>query len=603
MSRRGRHPARRTDRGERDRGRRRARGDARGALRGQAGGAREQGSVGDGGRPRHPGGARGGRGDRPRRLRAQRRAPVRHRPAPHGAGAAHPHGVGRPVSYLDAGARGRCHGRRGAPPSHLEDGEEDHRGFRHTREQGARSDRSALPVRPRVRRRGRGGAPAVGGARFRGVCGRLGAGAAGLSQYGAADSLRPHPPRAGPRRGHPAVRPRGRRQSHLRGGAGRPVPGVRAGSRGRRRGRRGAPPGRGGRVLLKILAPIVVLGVLILVHEAGHFVAAKAVGIQVLRFALGFGQPIAHWRLGETEYWIGWIPFGGYVKMAGLEDEGVAGGIEGGKASVPVDPQRAFDRQPVWKRTIVILAGVTMNVVFAYLVYAGIVATAGAPELASTQIDSVITRTLPPGTEALASLKFGDRILRVNGDTVRSWDAILDHVLASPAASPSPSTELRFDVAGRAEPLVVRLPDSGPATRRAVAQALVRLDPPRLGLLQPGRPALRAGLQPGDLLLRANGDTLRSWSDVLHAVWHSPGKPLHLVVLRAGTRVQVTVVPDTGSEVDTTSLRPRRYGVIGAGPDPATIYVPQPLGRALVLGFGETWGRGLIVLGFLKWLG
>src|SRR6266704_226297 len=658
MSRRGRHPARRTDRGERDRGRRRARGDARGALRGQAGGAREQGSVGDGGRPRHPGGARGGRGDRPRRLRAQRRAPVRHRPAPHGAGAAHPHGVGRPVSYLDAGARGRCHGRRGAPPSHLENGEEDHRGFRHTREQGARSDRSALPVRPRVRRRGRGGAPAVGGARFRGVCGRLGAGAAGLSQYGAADSLRPHPPRAGPRRGHPAVRPRGRRQSHLRGGAGRPVPGVRAGSRGRRRGRhgarrvqrrersrggavsrredpvrpdrgddrpgarrppgdrcriarggagrgrRGAPPGRGGRVLLKILAPIVVLGVLILVHEAGHFVAAKAVGIQVLRFALGFGQPIAHWRLGETEYWIGWIPFGGYVKMAGLEDEGVAGGIEGGKASVPVDPQRAFDRQPVWKRTIVILAGVTMNVVFAYLVYAGIVATAGAPELASTQIDSVITRTLPPGTEALASLKFGDRILRVNGDTVRSWDAILDHVLASPAASssPSPSTELRFDVAGRAEPLVVRLPDSGPATRRAVAQALVRLDPPRLGLLQPGRPALRAGLQPGDLLLRANGDTLRSWSDVLHAVWHSPGKPLHLVVLRAGTRVQVTVVPDTGSEVDTTSLRPRRYGVIGAGPDPATIYVPQPLGRALVVGFGETWGRGLIVLGFLKGL-
>jgi regulator of sigma E protease len=348
-------------------------------------------------------------------------------------------------------------------------------------------------------------------------------------------------------------------------------------------------------VLLTIAATVVVLGVLIFVHEAGHFVAAKGVGIQVLRFALGFGQPIARWRRGETEYWIGWIPFGGYVKMAGLEDEGIAGGLEGGKASVPVDPARAFDRQPVWKRTIVILAGVTMNVVFAYVVYAGIAATVGAPELASTQVESVNTRTLPRGTEALGSLEFGDRILRVNGDTVRSWNAILDRVLAGP-------TELRLDVAGRAAPVIVRLPDGGRATREALAQSLVRLDVPRLGLLQPGRPALRAGLQPGDLLLRANGDTLRSWSDVLHAVWNSPGKPLHLSVLRGGTVVAATVVPEVETETDTTSPRPKVYGAIGAGPDPATIFVSQPLGRALGLGFEETWARGLIVLGFLKGL-
>ena len=296
-------------------------------------------------------------------------------------------------------------------------------------------------------------------------------------------------------------------------------------------------------MLLTLVALAVVLGPLIFVHEMGHFVAAKAVGIQVLRFSLGFGRPIFAWRRGETEYWISWIPLGGYVKMAGLEDEGVAGSLEGGKASVPIDPARAFDRQPVWKRTIVILAGVTMNIVFAYCVFAGIAATVGAPELASTQIESVTTRTLPPGTETLGTLKFGDRIVRVNGDTVRSWNAIIDHVLAS-------STTLRLDVAGRAEPIVVRLPDV--ATRQAVAGALVRLDPPRLGLLGPGQPALRAGLKPGDLLLRVNGDTLRSWSDVLHAVWNSPGKALHLDVLRDGRVVTVTVVPDTRTETDTT---------------------------------------------------
>src|SRR5437773_5182058 len=107
----------------------------------------------------------------------------------------------------------------------------------------------------------------------------------------------------------------------------------------------------------------------------GHFLAAKAVGIQVLRFSIGFWRPIFSWRRGETEYWLSWLPLGGYVKMAGLEDEGVAGGVEGGKSAIPIDPARAFDRQPVWKRTIVILAGVTMNAVFAFLIYSGLAAT------------------------------------------------------------------------------------------------------------------------------------------------------------------------------------------------------------------------------------
>jgi len=348
-------------------------------------------------------------------------------------------------------------------------------------------------------------------------------------------------------------------------------------------------------VLLTVVAFVVVLGVLIFVHEMGHFLAAKAVGVQVLRFSLGFGRPIVGWRRGETEYWISWIPLGGYVKMAGVEDEAVTGRLEGGAAAVPVDPARAFDRQPVWKRTIVILAGVTMNVVFAFLVYSGIAATVGSPELASTQIDSVTTRVLPPGAEPLGSLKFGDRILRVNGDTVRSWNDILDHVLAGP-------TTLRVDVAGRTEPIVARLRDGGLATRQAVAGALVRLDPPRLGILEPGRPAIRAGLKPGDVLLRANGDTVRSWSDVLHAVWHSPGQPLRFDVLRGTTMLQLTVVPETRTETDTTSPRPRIYGAIGAGLDPPTIHVRESLGRALIAGLDETRARALVVLGFLKGL-
>ena len=144
-------------------------------------------------------------------------------------------------------------------------------------------------------------------------------------------------------------------------------------------------------MLLTVAALVVVLGVLIFVHEAGHFVAAKGMGIQVLRFSLGFGRPVVSVRWGETEYCISWLPVGGYVKMAGLEDEGLAGELEGGRATVPVDPARAFDRKPVWQRMVVILAGVTMNMVFAFVVYT-VPVYAGALDpdcLATTAVDIV----------------------------------------------------------------------------------------------------------------------------------------------------------------------------------------------------------------------
>ena len=148
----------------------------------------------------------------------------------------------------------------------------------------------------------------------------------------------------------------------------------------------------------------------------------------------------------------------------------------------------------------------------------------------------------------------------------------------------------------------MQLPDSAIAVRQALAQALTRLDPPRLGIVEPGRPAIRAGLKPGDLLVRANGDTLRSWSEVLHMVWNSPGKPVKFDVLRDGQVVSVTVVPESKVETDTASPRPHVYGAIGAAPNPPTIHVREPLGRAIVSGFQETWGRTQVVLGFLKGL-
>src|SRR5258706_2901440 len=173
-------------------------------------------------------------------------------------------------------------------------------------------------------------------------------------------------------------------------------------------------------MLLTILSLIVVLGVLISVHEFGHFIVAKAVGIQVLRFSLGFGRPLISWHRGETEYWISWIPLGGYVKMAGLEEEGMVGELEGGKANAAIDPARTFDKQPLWARTAVILAGVTMNLFLAFVIYTGLLAVAGDQRLVMTAVDSVDASRVPAGAEALATLRRGGWLIPLKRDSLQT---------------------------------------------------------------------------------------------------------------------------------------------------------------------------------------
>ena len=333
-------------------------------------------------------------------------------------------------------------------------------------------------------------------------------------------------------------------------------------------------------MLLMIVSLVVVLGVLISVHEFGHFIVAKLVGIQVLRFSLGFGRPLLEWRRGETEYWIAWIPLGGYVKMAGLEEEGMVGGLEGGKADAAIDPKRAFDKQPLWARMAVILAGVTMNVLFAFAVYVGLYAVAGVPERATTQIDTVRVDLLTPGTAALATLQRGDRIVRIDGESVTTWEDVIRRFVGSKG-------ETRFEIAGRPQPLSVRLP-ADTVARLRVAYALEPLLPARIGFVIPGEPAARAGLRNGDLVVRAGGDTVRSWSDLLRKLWYSPDRPVELTVVRGDSLVTMTVTPRAETDPDSASVRPKPFGFIGAEGNPPQIKRRLPITTAVRAGASQT---------------
>jgi regulator of sigma E protease len=352
-------------------------------------------------------------------------------------------------------------------------------------------------------------------------------------------------------------------------------------------------------MLLSLAAFVIVIGPLIFVHEAGHFLAAKMLGVQVLRFSLGFGRPLFQWRGGETEYWISIVPLGGYVKMAGLEDEGLAGELEGGKASVPVDPARAFDRKPLWARMIIILAGVTMNFIVAVLVYSGL-ALGGVLQpqqvIATTQVDSVRVSELPASAAPLAVLHRGDRILDVNGHAVHTWNDLQKALLLE-------ESPVHLRVEGRPEPIVLdfgpRMAPRDTADRLALRRTLSPYLPPVVTMVVPGSPAARGGLEPGDRLIRVGSDTIMSWGEFARVSRASPGKPLTLTVARGDTLKTVTVTPETLTDQDPVTKKEITYGLVGVSAVRPSIEASGVFG-ALRVGFEETGQQIDLILSFLK---
>ncbi|MDP3909764.1 MAG: RIP metalloprotease RseP [Gemmatimonadales bacterium] len=351
-------------------------------------------------------------------------------------------------------------------------------------------------------------------------------------------------------------------------------------------------------MLLTLLAFLIVLGPLIFVHELGHFLVAKAVGIQVLRFSLGFGRPLIAWTRGETEYWISWIPLGGYVKMAGLEEEGAAGELEGGKSAVPIDPARSFDRKPLWARMAVIVAGVTMNLLFACAIYAALTLSLGESRLALVPVDSVDARRLPAGAQALATLRHGEQITHIDGDTVATWNELQDGLLGSRERGAGSRDTVTIRVADRADPIVLRFDPEDHSGREMTVRALRPLLPARIGVVTPGHPAAKAGLRGGDVVVRAGADTVRSWDEMVRTIRRSHGQALDLAVWRGDSLVMISVTPVTQTETD-SSGREVTFGLIGATPDPRLPSVRVPAGpvRAIVGGVEQTaWQVGAIAV-------
>ncbi|MCE9600784.1 MAG: site-2 protease family protein [Gemmatimonadetes bacterium] len=197
--------------------------------------------------------------------------------------------------------------------------------------------------------------------------------------------------------------------------------------------------------MLSWLAPLLVLGLVIFVHELGHFLAAKWAGVYAPRFSLGWGTPLVSFRRGETEYALSWLPIGGYVRMASKEDETAAvleGGAEAPEAEKskhwdeesmiphgpkPIHADRWFESKRLVPRLVILLAGVFMNVVLALTVTTGVVGWYGKGYLTPV-IDTVVAGK----PAALAGMQTGDSVVAIDGKPVTRWDEVLDAVSAAP---------------------------------------------------------------------------------------------------------------------------------------------------------------------------
>lgn len=285
--------------------------------------------------------------------------------------------------------------------------------------------------------------------------------------------------------------------------------------------------------LFTIVSFVVVLGILIAVHEYGHFIVARLAGVKVLRFSIGFGKPL--WtktgKVDNTEYVIAAVPLGGYVKM--LDER------EGEVAEAELD--RAFNRQPLKKRFAIVAAGPIFNIVFAMFVY-WLMFINGVPGIRPVVADAV-----PDTPAALAQLQDHDEIVAVAGKETPTWQAVIESIL--PMALLHESVELEVVRDGAQRTVTLPLNQLQEEITGETFSSKVGLKPLQLKIpavldqIVEGSVAEKAGLLSGDEIAAIDEQLIGSWEEMVTIIQESPGKPLQFSVIRNGEINTVEVRP------------------------------------------------------------
>lgn len=335
-------------------------------------------------------------------------------------------------------------------------------------------------------------------------------------------------------------------------------------------------------VIYSIVGFVLAIGVLVAVHEFGHFWVARKLGVKVLTFSIGFGKPI--WRKvagpDQVEYVIAQIPLGGYVKMLGQ-----------GSPDEPIDPaeaHRAFDNQPVWKRALIVVAGPAINFLFAIVLFMGLgmqSATVPVPVFGNVPAESMLSQ---------AGVKPGDTLISVNG---KKADYLFQHDLYF------------FNQVLKREDIMIKVSSSGKefdATLPTSNMPIYRISPEGLmrsigfvgerpnvtteiANISPDSAADKSGLQAGDIFSSIDNVDINTWEDLTAAVRPAAGRELDVVVLRNGQEVRQSITPTSQKVGEQT------FGLLGVGPkilplaDDKRVTIDRSPWQALTFGVEQTW--------------
>ena len=307
---------------------------------------------------------------------------------------------------------------------------------------------------------------------------------------------------------------------------------------------------------MTLLYFLIVIGILVFVHELGHFIMAKRAGVRVEKFSLGMGPKIFGYKKGDTEYVLSWLPLGGYVKMAGENPD-----------EEPTGAADEFQSKTVWQRATIAATGPLTNIVLAFLimplVYMVGTYTEGPAKVGYVEAGSPAER---------AGFLAGDVLEKVNGRNITDWTKALTLIAVNP------DTDVKVVVNRQNEKKTLMLRPETATDLKIGMSGLIPDMPAEVGRLKPGFPAETAGLKVNDKIIAVDGKTILHWNQFSALVRESKGKKLGLTIERDGKRSQVTVAAkeDGGTYV------------IGVSPIVRLVFKKYGFFESLHLGFNKT---------------
>lgn len=345
------------------------------------------------------------------------------------------------------------------------------------------------------------------------------------------------------------------------------------------------------------------LSILVFVHELGHFLFARLFGMRVDAFAIGFPPFVFRKQMGQTEYRLGAVPLGGYVKIAGMIDESMDTDFV---EQEPDDDE--YRSKPVWQRILVISGGVIFNLILACVVFIGLALWYGEAYIPAENIEGVFVADSSIAYEM--GLRTGDRIIAVNGEQVERYSDVL-----GPRALAS--NDLVFTVERDTQQIELHGPDRLVSRLSATQNTNIEeafgisIDPSRIGNTQPGYPAAEAGIRRGDQIVAINGEPIRFWQELTQAVVASEGNEMLVRWARPDSLVREDdsepVHAEGGRAFYEAPITPRGTDdassyLLGVNNDVFAIPVEREsysLGEGIAAGMNEAWGTTSLYANFV----